>query len=73
MVVQFLFDISDPQLNVTIRHGLKIHDKSRDKLFVLCASSEEEKEKWLMSFDHERNAIKQAEAQGKLNKYVVIT
>lgn len=57
-------DGKDPQLNVTIRHGWKIQDKSRDKRFLLCASSKEEKEKWLASFKHERKTIEQDEAAG---------
>nr|KAG5708226.1 hypothetical protein BaRGS_021160 [Batillaria attramentaria] len=50
-------DGRDPQYNVTVRNAFKIHDKQRDKWFLMVAKTSQIKQRWLKAFADERRRV----------------
>ncbi|CAH1781209.1 unnamed protein product [Owenia fusiformis] len=51
-------DGKDSQFNTSVKHGWKIHDKQKDKWYLIYGKSAEEKTRWLRAFHDERNRVK---------------
>lgn len=49
--------ISDPQLGVMVRHGLKVYSCVREKWLLFCCRSAEEKRRWLDAMAEERQLV----------------
>lgn len=47
----------DPQYNVNVRNAIKIHDKSRNKWFLMVAKSAQIKQRWIKAFADERRRV----------------
>lgn len=47
--------ISDPNLNVSVRHAIKLLDGAKDRCFIFCCRSAKEKQRWLDAFQEERH------------------
>ncbi|XP_075210885.1 rho guanine nucleotide exchange factor 3 [Lycorma delicatula] len=52
-------DGKDPQLGVSIRHGIKVYSCIRDKWLLFCCRTQQEKSKWLEAFAEERRLVAQ--------------
>ncbi|XP_025079612.1 rho guanine nucleotide exchange factor 4-like isoform X2 [Pomacea canaliculata] len=50
-------DGKDPQYNVNVRNAIKIHDKSRNKWFLMVAKSAQIKQRWIKAFADERRRV----------------
>lgn len=49
--------MADPQYNVNVRNAIKIHDKSRNKWFLMVAKSAQIKQRWIKAFADERRRV----------------
>ncbi|GFG36450.1 hypothetical protein Cfor_11474, partial [Coptotermes formosanus] len=57
-------DGKDPQLNVMVRHGLKVYSCVRDKWLLFCCRSAEEKQHWLEAMAEERRLVEKDHQDG---------
>ncbi|CAH1126967.1 unnamed protein product [Ceutorhynchus assimilis] len=57
-------DGKDSNLNVNVRHAIKLLDGARDKWFIFCCRSAKEKQRWLEAFDEERRLVNQDKNDG---------
>ncbi|XP_039300998.1 rho guanine nucleotide exchange factor 9-like, partial [Nilaparvata lugens] len=53
-----------PQLNVTVRHAIKVHSCVRDKWLLFCCRSAADKSRWLDAFAQERRLVAQDAQDG---------
>lgn len=56
--------ISEPQIGVTVKHGLKIYSCIRDKWLLFCCRSASEKECWLSALAEERRLVARDRLEG---------
>lgn len=56
--------ISEPQVGVTVKHGLKIYSCVRDKWLLFCCRSAAEKECWLSALAEERRLVARDRLEG---------
>jgi len=56
--------VSDPQLGVMVRHGLKVYSCVRDKWLLFCCRSAEEKQCWLEAMAEERRLVEKDRLDG---------
>ncbi len=52
-----MFLPTDREFSVSIKHGIKLHDPSKDKSFLICCRSAREKDRWLRAFIEERRRV----------------
>ncbi|XP_066138350.1 uncharacterized protein RhoGEF3 isoform X1 [Euwallacea fornicatus] len=57
-------DGKDPNINVSVRHAIKLLDGAKDKWFVFCCRSAKEKQRWLDAFQEERRLVEQYKDNG---------
>jgi hypothetical protein len=58
------FTFPDTQFNLNVKNAWKIYDRRREKWFLLCAKTAEEKTKWLNAFRKERKRVKEDRYSG---------
>nr|CAD7440106.1 unnamed protein product [Timema bartmani] len=57
-------DGKDPQLGVTVRHGLKVFSRVRDKWLLFCCRCAVDKQRWLDALGEERRLVAQDQRDG---------
>ncbi|XP_014778007.1 uncharacterized protein LOC106874706 isoform X4 [Octopus bimaculoides] len=57
-------DGRDPQFNVYVKNGWKLHDNKRNKSFLVFSKNAVEKDRWLKAFDEERKKVKSDQENG---------
>nr|CAD7428476.1 unnamed protein product [Timema monikensis] len=57
-------DGKDPQLGVTVRHGLKVFSRVRDKWLLFCCRCAVDKQRWLEALGEERRLVAQDQRDG---------
>ncbi|KAK7499231.1 hypothetical protein BaRGS_00009491 [Batillaria attramentaria] len=66
-------DGRDPQYNVTVRNAFKIHDKQRDKWFLMVAKTSQIKQHFNIPFHLKQTVITNLKQKSNLNKSKVVT
>ncbi|XP_036357918.1 uncharacterized protein LOC115210255 isoform X6 [Octopus sinensis] len=57
-------DGRDPQFNVYVKNGWKLHDNKRNKSFLVFSKNAVEKDRWLKAFEEERKKVKSDQENG---------